>query len=150
MGKRHKILLVEDNLADVKLALHALGEEVNAGTVAVARDGEEALDFLFRRGKYAEQVVALPIFILLDLKLPKVNGFEVLEAIKSNASTRSIPVIVLSSSNQERDLRESYRLGANSYVQKPVDFEQFKELMAAIKEYWLVVNTVPSASASRG
>ena len=143
MSRSCDILLVDDNISDVKLALHALGEQSQSGKVAVVRDGQEALDFIFRRGKYTERMCSLPKFVLLDLKLPKVNGFEVLQALKTDISTQAIPVIVFSSSNQECDLRESYRLGANSYVQKPVDFDAFTELIARIKQYWLSVNNVP-------
>ena len=145
MSNRGEILLVEDNTADVKLALNALGKGTTGPKVTVVRDGQEALDFLFYRGKYVNRSLVPLKFILLDLKLPKINGFEVLQTIKTQASTQAIPVIVFSSSNQDRDLRESYRLGANSYVQKPVDFDRFTELIAEIKQYWLSVNYAPPA-----
>ena len=144
MSTQPKILLVDDNSADVKLALHALRKNGGAAKVAVVRDGEEALDFLFGQSRHADRPPLHSLrLILLDLKLPKLNGFEVLNAIKTDASTKSIPVVVLTSSNQERDLRECYRLGANSYVQKPVDFDLFRTLIEQIEQYWLSVNHAP-------
>lgn len=149
MSSKPAILLVEDNFADVKLALHALRNAGVRTEIAVARDGEEALEFVFGKGKYANRDPNLSLkMILLDLKLPKVNGFEVLRALKNSESTKAIPVVVLTSSNQERDLRESYRLGANSYVQKPVDFDRFQELIRLVEQYWLSVNLVPPTSES--
>ena len=144
MNTRIEILLVDDNIADVKLALHALGKHGEQEKVAVVRDGEEALEFLFGEGRHANPEVTRSLkLILLDLKLPKINGFEVLQAIKNNVNTKSIPVVVLTSSNQERDLRESYQLGANSFVQKPVDFDRFRELIELIEQYWVCVNHAP-------
>lgn len=118
-----EILLVDDSPADVELTLFALRETRLTDQIEVAQDGEEALDFLFRRGRFATRPAApLPRLILLDIKLPKVNGLEVLRQIKTNARTTMIPVVVLTSSRQEQDLAASYQLGANSYIQKPVDF----------------------------
>ena len=147
MSAKPAILLIEDNSADVKLALHALRNAGVSTEIVVVRDGEEALEFVFATGKYADRDTDLSLkMILLDLKIPKVNGFEVLRALKSSENTKAIPVIVLTSSNQDHDLRESYRLGANSYVQKPVDFDRFQELITLIEQYWLRVNLLPPAA----
>lgn len=146
MSTKVEILLVDDNGADVKLAMHALRKRTAPEKIAVVRDGEEALTFLFGQGTDQSTRTASLKLILLDLKLPKVNGFEVLRAIKADDKTRPIPVVVLTSSNQERDLRECYSLGANSYVQKPVDFDRFQELIEQIQQYWLVVNHIPPLS----
>lgn len=136
-----EILLVEDDPRDVKLTLHALRAEKVGNSVEVVRDGAEALDFLFRRGAYSDRPAdQQPKLVLLDLKLPKVDGLEVLREIKSNPQTRSIPVTILTSSTEERDLVESYRLGVNSYIQKPVDFDQFRNTVKTLGLYWLVVN----------
>jgi len=135
------ILLVEDNQDDVDLALHALRREKLANRIFVARDGEEALDFLFCRGAFAARSFDHPPkLILLDLKLPKVDGMEVLRQIKSDGRTRTIPVVIMTSSKEERDLVSGYNLGANSYIQKPVDFDQFRETVKAVGLYWLVTN----------
>src|SRR6266705_108195 len=136
-----EILLVEDNADDVELCLHELRKEKLSNKIQVARDGQEALDFLFARGQYrGREPVALPRLILLDLKLPKVDGIQVLREVKSSPSTRTLPVVILTSSREERDLVESYELGVNSYLQKPVDFEQFRNVVKQIGLYWLVVN----------
>ncbi len=121
------ILLVEDNQDDVDLALHALRREKLANNILVVRDGEEALDFLFCRGAFAHRSFDHPPkFVLLDLKLPKVDGMEVLKQVKGDPRTRTIPVVIMTSSKEERDLVATYNLGANSYIQKPVDFDQFR------------------------
>src|SRR3981189_968516 len=121
------ILLVEDNQDDVDLTLHTLRTENLANKIFVVRDGEEALDFLFCRGAFAQRSIDHPPkIVLLDLKLPKVDGIEVLRQIKSDPRTKMIPVVILTSSKEERDLAMGYNLGANSYIQKPVDFEQFR------------------------
>jgi CheY-like chemotaxis protein len=133
------ILLVEDNPSDQELTLFALGAEELAGRVVTAQDGAEALDILFQRGAH-EATPIKPNLVLLDLKLPKVDGLEVLREIKSNPRTRSIPVVVLTSSQEERDVVQSYDLGANSYVCKPVDFSQFTTTMRQLGLYWLVLN----------
>ena len=139
------ILLVEDDPKDLKLTLKALRSENLANSIEVARDGEEALDFLFHRGPYSDRPAGhYPRLILLDLKLPKVDGMQVLRTIKSDPATRSIPVAVLTSSTEERDLVESYALGVNSYIQKPVDFEQFKQTIKLLGMYWIVVNRTPA------
>ena len=144
MTNRLEILLVEDNVDDVELAVHALREEKLANDITVARDGEEALDFVFCRGSHANRSFENPPrLILLDLKLPKVDGLDVLRAIKSDPRTKAIPVVIMTSSGEERDLVESYKLGVNAYVQKPVDFEQFRGVVKELGLFWLVINQVP-------
>ena len=135
------ILLVEDNQDDMDLALHALKREKLANNIFVARDGEEALDFLFCRGAFAERSFDHPPkLVLLDLKLPKVDGMEVLKQLKNDLRTKTIPVVMMTSSKEERDLVSSYSLGANSFIQKPVDFDQFRETVKSVGLYWLVIN----------
>lgn len=139
-----EILLVEDNPADVELTLRALRKEKLGNNVHVARDGEEALDFLFCRGPYeGRSFQRPPRIVLLDLKLPKVDGLEVLRQAKSDERTRSIPIVILTSSKEERDLVNGYHLGANSYIQKPVDFDQFRATVKQLGFYWVVVNEPP-------
>jgi two-component system response regulator len=139
-----EILLVEDDQKDVRLALHALRAGNLVNRIDVARDGEEALDYLFHRGIHSElSTNCRPKLILLDLKLPKVDGIQVLREIKTDPRTRAIPVTVLTSSREERDLAECYRLGVNSYIQKPVDFDQFRETIKTLGLYWMVVNQMP-------
>jgi two-component system response regulator len=140
------ILLVEDNQDDVDMALHALRKEKLANRIFVVRDGEEALDFLFCRGTFAQRSFDHPPkLVLLDLKLPKVDGMEVLRQAKGDSRTKTIPVVIMTSSKEERDLVKSYHLGANSYIQKPVDFDQFRETVKSVGLYWLVINQpVPS------
>lgn len=138
------ILLVEDNPNDELLTLRAFKKNNIANEVVVARDGAEALDYLFGTGRYAgRDVKALPAIVLLDLKLPKVNGLEVLRRLRADTRTRLLPVIVLTSSIEEQDVMMSYELGANSYVQKPVDFENFSEAIKQLGIYWLLVNVLP-------
>lgn len=135
------ILLVEDNPDDERLTLLALKKNNIENEVIVARDGVEATDYLFARGKYAQREPhKLPEVILLDLKLPKMDGLEVLRSIRENTSTRLLPVVVLTSSDEERDRIESYSLGCNSYVRKPVDFSEFTEAVRQLGLYWLIVN----------
>lgn len=136
-----EILLVEDNPADEELTLHSFRRNHLANRVYVVRDGAEALDFLFGRGEYSSRAgLDGPRVILLDLKLPKVDGLEVLRAIKADARTRSIPVVVLTSSREEQDIVRSYELGVNSYIVKPVNFEQFAEAIRELGFYWLLLN----------
>lgn len=139
-----EILLVEDNSADAELTLHALRKNALINRIHVVRDGEEALNFLFCREPYLERAgQALPQLILLDLKLPKVDGLSVLRALKEDRRTRSTPVIVLTSSREDKDLIASYDLGVNSYIQKPVDFDRFRETVHTLGLYWLLVNQAP-------
>jgi CheY-like chemotaxis protein len=145
-SRQVEILLVEDNPDDVELTLHALRKENLANSIHVARDGEEALEFLFCNGTHADRSFERPPkLILLDLKLPKVDGMEVLRRLKADARTKTIPVVILTSSKEERDLANGYGLGANSYIQKPVDFEQFRETVKTVGLYWLVINQPPVA-----
>lgn len=138
-----EILLVEDNPNDIELTLRALKSTL-VNKIFVVRDGEEALDFLFAQGKYIDlHSEALPRVILLDLKLPKVDGLEVLKQIRENDKTKYIPVVVLTSSLEERDLIESYRLGVNSYIVKPVEFDQFIKSVSELGLYWLLLNKPP-------
>jgi len=140
------ILLVEDNPDDLELALHALKRESLANNIFVARDGEEALDFLFCTGPFADRSPSHPPkLVLLDLKLPKVNGLEVLQKLKQDPRTKSIPTVILTSSREEQDLVRSYNLGANSYIQKPVDFEKFRSTVKQAGFYWLLINQQPFA-----
>jgi len=143
-----EILLVEDNLSDAELTLHALEKQKVANRVQHVRDGEEALDFLFCRDKFKDrQIEAAPSLILLDLKLPKVDGLQVLRKAKSDPRTRTIPIIVLTSSREEHDLVQSYHLGVNSYIQKPVNFSDFQDVVRQLGLYWLLVNAKPPAAA---
>lgn len=146
-----EILLVEDSAADAELTLHALRKNARVNRVYVARDGEEALNFLFANGTYQERIrQPLPHLVLLDLKLPKVDGLSVLRTLKQDRRTRSMPVIVLTSSTEEKDLIASYDLGVNSYIQKPVDFDQFRGTVDTLALYWLLVNQPPPRLASTG
>jgi two-component system response regulator len=139
-----EILLVEDNPNDVELTLRALKKRNLANKVHVVRDGAEALEFIFGTGTYAERDINhIPKVILLDLKLPKVDGLEVLRRVKSDERTKIIPVVVLTSSKEERDMVESYKLGANSYITKPVDFDKFAQTVSEMGFYWLLVNQPP-------
>jgi two-component system response regulator len=139
-----EILLVEDNPDDVELALHALKKHNLANRIEVVRDGAEALEFLFCTGAYEHRSKENnPKVVLLDLKLPKVDGLEVLRRIKSDPRTKVIPVVMLTSSREERDVVESYKLGVNSYITKPVDFEQFSKVVQELGLYWLLINQPP-------
>jgi len=146
MNGLKRILLVEDDPKDVELTLTGLDEYNLANEVVVARDGEEALEFLFRRGKYADLPNGNPAVMLLDLKLPKVNGFEVLEKVRADENLKMLPVVVLTSSNEERDLVRSYKLGVNAYVTKPVDFHEFVNAVKELGAFWAVINEPPPGS----
>ena len=140
------ILLVEDNPQDELLTLRALTKNKIANEVIVVRDGEEALDFVFARGAYAHRDHHdHPQVILLDIKLPKLDGLEVLKTIRSDERTRLIPIVLLTTSNEENDLMMGYNLGANSYVRKPVDFNEFSDAIRNLGLYWLVLNQTPAA-----
>lgn len=141
VNRRFEILLVEDNPNDVKLTLHAFKTANLANNIHVARDGVEALDYLFSDEKFEE----MPKIVLLDLKLPRLDGHEVLKRIKGDKRTSNIPVVVLTSSSEEKDVMQSYQTGANSYIVKPVDFEQFTESVRDIGKYWLEINHVQAS-----
>jgi CheY-like chemotaxis protein len=147
MSALKRILYAEDSAADVELTLAALEEHHLANEVVAVGDGVEALDYLYRRGAFAAREAGNPAVVLLDLKMPRVDGLEVLRQVKGDPELRTIPVVIMTSSREERDLVESYRLGVNAYVVKPVDFEQF---VAAVKEvgmFWAVVNEPPPEAA---
>jgi CheY-like chemotaxis protein len=139
-----EILLIEDNPYDIELTLNVLKENNLANNIQVVKDGEEALDFIFGTGKYnSRDVNAKPRIILLDLKLPKVNGIEILQKIREDDRTKYIPVVVLTSSNEERDIVDAYKLGVNSYIVKPVQFESFIKTVKDLGMYWLLINQPP-------
>jgi CheY-like chemotaxis protein len=138
-----RILIVDDSPKDVELTIAALAEKNLANKVIVAEDGEEALDYLYKRGKFAAYENGNPAVILLDMKMPKMNGKEVLKHIRSDPNLKFIPVIMLTSSAEEKDLFESYNLGVNSYVVKPVDINQFIDAIKVLGQYWAVINQVP-------
>ncbi len=141
-----EILLVEDNLNDAELSLYALKKFKIANNIHHARDGAEALEYIFGTETITPRIpLQNPRLILLDLKLPKIDGLEVLKKIKDNETTRTIPVVILTSSREERDIIESYNLGVNSYIVKPIDFEQFTEAIRDVGLYWLLLNQVPAS-----
>jgi CheY-like chemotaxis protein len=148
MREIKRILLAEDNPNDVELTLSALAEHHLANEVVVARDGAEALDYLYRRGDFMSRDEGYPTVILLDLKMPKVDGLEVLKQIKSDPILRTIPVVVLTSSREERDIIESYQLGVNAYVVKPVDFHEFVDAIKELGLFWGILNVSPINQAS--
>jgi CheY-like chemotaxis protein len=147
MSHLKPIRLVEDNLNDVELVLNALKRNNVANEVVSVRHGGLALDFLFRRGEYADRVGPDPIFILLDLKMPKMDGLEVLTQIKKDTKLQLIPVVMLTSSTEETDLVKSYRLGVNAYVVKPVDFTQFVHVIKQLGVFWAIINMPPPLEA---
>ena len=140
MSQPVQILLVEDNPNDIELTLHAFRKNKLSNRIEVVHDGEEALEYLFCTGKYADRPQTRPRLILLDLKLPKIDGLQVLKRIKSDPDTRKIPVVVLTSSKEQQDIISSYDLGVNSYIRKPVDFEQFNQVVSQLGFYWLLIN----------
>jgi len=143
-SKPVEILLIEDDPSDIKLTLKALQKHSLANKVTVLKDGEQALDFLFSQGAYADRnVKKMPKVIFLDLKLPLVDGIEVLRKIKSDENTKKIPVVMLTSSKENRDIDECYKLGANSYIVKPIDFEKFIESVSNLGLYWVLMNESP-------
>ena len=150
MTELKRILLAEDNANDLELTLEALAENRLANEVVVVRDGAEALDYLYRRGRFAGRPAGAPALVLLDLKMPKVDGLEVLRQIKSDAELRLTPVVMLTSSREEQDLIRSYELGVNAYVVKPVDFAEFMTAVRQLGGFWAVVNEAPPAGATRG
>ncbi len=137
------ILLVEDSLHDAELALAAMEKTKLPNEIVLARDGEEALNYLHRRGKYQTRPCVRPLVVLLDLKMPKVDGFEVLRAIRSDPALRTIPVVILTSSREESDLARCYEMGANSYVVKPVEFQAFADALGQIGKFWATLNEAP-------
>jgi CheY-like chemotaxis protein len=149
MQEMKRVLLVEDDPNDVDLTLAGLAEYNLANEVVVARDGEEALDYLYHRGKFAARSNGNPAVILLDLKLPKVDGLEVLRHIRADEELKMVPVVILTSSHEERDMVEGYRLGTNAYVVKPVDFHEFVDAVKNIGVFWSVINEPPPGSVSR-
>jgi DNA-binding response OmpR family regulator len=146
MNKLGRILMVEDDPKDVELTLEALEEYNLANEVVLTRDGEQALDYLYCRGEYKTRSSDNPAVILLDLKLPKVDGLEVLREVKSNAKLAMIPVVVLTSSKEERDMVASYKLGVNAYVVKPVDFHEFVNAIKELGVFWAIINQPPPGS----
>lgn len=140
-----EVLLVEDNPTDAELAIRALKKHNLANRLVWVKDGAEALDFIHAQGAYADRAgKCIPKVVLLDLRLPKVDGIEVLRQLKSDEHTRTVPVVVLTSSKEDRDVTESYRLGVNSYISKPVEFEEFAKTVAELGFYWLMTNRVPA------
>ena len=143
MTTLRRILMAEDSANDIELTLAALAEHRLANQVDVVRDGAEALDYLYRRGAYADRAEGNPAIVLLDLKMPKVNGLEVLKAIKADPALRTIPVVMLTSSREEGDLVQSYQLGVNAYVVKPVEFGDFMGAVRQLGGFWALVNEAP-------
>ena len=149
MAELKRILLAEDNPKDVELTLTALDEHNLANEVVVVNDGAEALDYLYRRGKFSMRADNDPAVVLLDLKMPKVDGLEVLRTIKNDSNLKTIPLVILTSSREEKDLVESYKLGVNAYVVKPVNFQQFIEAVKELGAFWAVVNEPPPGSVRK-
>ncbi len=149
MAPLKRILLAEDNEHDVELTMAALGEYNLANEVVVVRDGAKALDYLHHRGKYAGHANGLPVVVMLDLKMPKVDGLEVLHQMRADPELKHLPVVMITSSREERDLVRSYQLGANAYVVKPVDFQQFVASIKQVGFFWAVVNEPPPGALKR-
>jgi CheY-like chemotaxis protein len=149
MSALARILLVEDDPRDVELTLTALGEYNLANEVVVARDGEKALDYLYSRGEFSDRSNDNPAVMLLDLKLPKVDGLQILQQIKSDERLKLIPVVVLTSSQEEKDMIRSYQLGVNAYVVKPVDFHEFVNAIKELGVFWAVINEPPPGSVKK-
>jgi DNA-binding response OmpR family regulator len=149
MEKLKRILLVEDDPYDVELTLTGLSDSHIANEVVVARDGEVALNFLHRRGKFAGRTDGNPVVVLLDLKLPKVGGLEVLRQLKTDETLKMVPVVILTSSHEDRDMVEGYKLGTNAYVVKPVDFHQFVDAIKHIGAFWALINEPPPGSMQK-
>lgn len=144
-----RILLVEDDPKDIELTMNALSEYNLANEVAIARDGVEALDYLYRRESFADRPAGNPVVILLDLKMPKLDGIQILQQLKSDEQMRLIPVVVLTSSRESRDLKECYKLGVNAYVVKPVRFHDFVEAVKQVGVFWALINEPPPGSVKR-
>jgi CheY-like chemotaxis protein len=149
MSTLGRILIVEDDPNDVELTLTALADYNLANEVVVTRDGQQALDYLYSRGQYSARPAGNPAVMLLDLKLPKVNGLEVLQQIRSDERLKMIPVVVLTSSNEEKDVIRSYSLGVNAYVVKPVDFHEFVNAVKELGVFWAVINEPPPGSVTK-
>ncbi len=149
MAPLKRILLAEDNERDVELTLAALGEHNLANEVTVARDGAEAMDYLYARGKFAGHANGPPVVVLLDLKMPKVDGLEVLRQMRSDDTLKHVPVVMVTSSREEQDLVRSYELGVNAYVVKPVDFQKFVESVKQLGVFWAVINEPPPGTMKR-
>jgi CheY-like chemotaxis protein len=150
MSELGRILLVEDDPRDVELTLTTLSEYNLANEIVVARDGEKALDYLYCRGEFSTRANDNPAVMLLDLKLPKVDGLEILQQIKSDEQLKLIPVVVLTSSQEEKDMARSYKLGVNAYVVKPVDFQEFVTAIKELGVFWAVINQPPPGSMKKG
>jgi two-component system, response regulator len=150
MAPFKRILLAEDNKHDVELTLAALEEHNLANEVVVARDGAEALDYLYGRGQFAGHANGLPVVVLLDLKMPKVDGLEVLRQMRGDETLKHVPVVMITSSREEQDLVRSYQLGVNAYVVKPVDFQQFLDSVKQIGFFWAIINEPPPGTMKRG
>ncbi|MEX1277349.1 MAG: response regulator [Bacteroidota bacterium] len=149
MNDLKRIMLVEDSVRDVELTLSALEEHHLANEVVVLRDGAEALDYLHQRGSFSARSPGNPAVIMLDIKMPKIDGLEVLRHIKADENLKMIPVVMLTSSREERDLIESYRLGVNAYVVKPVDFDKFVKAVSQLGLFWAVINQTPPGSVRK-
>jgi CheY-like chemotaxis protein len=149
MAPLKRILLVEDNERDLELTLAALDENNLANEVVTARDGVEALDYLYGRGKFAGHANGLPVVVLLDLKMPKVDGLEVLRQMRGDETLKHVPVVMVTSSREEQDLVRSYQLGVNAYVVKPVDFQKFVESVKQLGVFWAVINEPPPGTMKR-